>query len=246
MTRHFVEPPSLPMPTGEKMCRLCAESGRCCCITDPGLTHLSFPLSRPEWLRLLPYAELATLAPARQTATFAKEETAADDAAKAQAKRAARQKDSFCPVSPAASDLPAQGDIIVAAEPNHEDFIISMNVLFSGQRARIDSLFPPGGAHYSLRTRSDGACVFLGSSGCRLPRSVRPWYCLIFPAWITGGNLTLFLSPDCLISRQAKGPAHGLSLMDQPAARIRELHALLCRDWNLEPPASTEKGQEVT
>lgn len=232
MTWRLIEPPSLPMPTGESICGVCADGGHCCCITDPGLTYLSFPLSRPEWLRLLPYTALATLAPAQDTAAFAKEETTANKAAKTMVRRGSQ----VAPGSPASPGLPAKDDMIVAAEPNHADFISSMNVLFSGQRARINSFFPPGGNHYSLRTRSDGACVFLGTSGCRLPRSVRPWYCLIFPAWIADGSLTLFLSSDCLISRQAKGPAHGLTLMNQSAARIRELHALLCRDWNLSPP----------
>ena len=227
MTEHFATPPSIPTPTGEALCRLCAESGGTCCTTDPDLTYLSFPLSTPEWRRLLPYAALATPTPPGDAERFTKEEAAADAAAPHETRA------SYEPRPDRDAALPEEGDAIAAPEPNHADFLTSMRFLFPGQRERVEALFPADGRHYSLRTRTDGSCVFLGSTGCRLPRSVRPWYCLLFPAWVSDGSLTLFLSPDCLISQKAKGPAHGIGLLEQRPARVRELHALLCRDWGL-------------
>ena len=230
MIEHFATPPSVPSPTGEALCRLCASSGGTCCATDPDLTYLSFPLSGPEWRRLAPYAALATASPQRDAGPFAREEEEANRAAEA-LERGPSPTDGGGETA-----LAPEGDAVAAPEPNHPDFVTSMRFLFPGQRERVEALFPTNGTHYALRTRADGACVFLGSAGCRLPRSVRPWYCLLFPAWVSDGSLTLFLSPDCLISQKAKGPAHGIELLEQRPARIRELHALLCRDWGLAPP----------
>ena len=183
---HFINPPEELAPTSETLCRSCAEAGTCCCRTDPDFTHLNFPLSDPEWQRLLPYAGLA------------------DDA-------------------------------IRTAEPNRPDFIASMRTLFPRDKKHIDLLFPQDGAHYALRTRADGSCVFLGETGCQLPRSARPWYCLLFPVWMVESSLTLFTSEHCLIVQNARSPAHGVALLEQHPVQIRELYHSLRLDWGLAP-----------
>lgn len=224
-----------PTPTGEALCLECAGRGTSCCMTDPELTHLSFPISAPEWRRILPFAQLATLAPMAEEARFAAEDAAARKAAALLPD--ARPSLDIAPVMmPPAAAPPEHGDAVCAAEPNTPDFIASMRALFPNEKSRIMGLFPQGGAHLTMKTRTDGSCVFLGSSGCRLPRSVRPWYCLIFPAWISGGALTLFLSEDCLISQRARGPAHGVTLLGITPEAVRELHARLCGDWGLRTP----------
>lgn len=235
MIAHFVTPPPAPSPTGEALCGLCAENGRTCCATDPDLTYLSFPLSSPEWRRLLPYAALATCAPAGDADAFAREEEEANLAAAAPPPSAPGEK-ALTDGAQTAEGPPPGGDGIAAPEPNHPDFVLSMHFLFPGRRERVAALFPPEGTHYSLRTRKDGSCVFLGSSGCRVPRNSRPLYCLLFPIWVSSGSFTLFLSPDCLISQKARGPAQGIALLGQHPAKIRELHARLCRDWGLTSP----------
>ncbi|MCL1939129.1 MAG: zinc/iron-chelating domain-containing protein [Desulfovibrionaceae bacterium] len=194
--QHLINPPEGTDATGEALCLACARSGTCCCQTDPDLTHLSFPLSDPEWQRLLPYANLAA-------------------------------------ASPDQDDVFDQGDAIRAAEPNTPDFIASMRALFPRDKKHIELLFPPEGTHYTLRTRADGSCVFLDKNGCRLPRSARPWYCLLFPAWMVEDSLTLFMSEHCLIAQKAHSPAHGAVLLQQHPARIRELHRSLRLDWGL-------------
>ena len=220
MLEHFISLPDPDEPArGEALCRQCAQEGGSCCRTDPDLTHLSFPLSLPEWRRITPYARLATLAVPADKDAFAVEEAAVNPD----------------PLdSPPAAAPPPDGDRICAEEENVPDFVISMHTLFPGQKKRVDFLFPAGGRHMTLRTRADGSCVFLGSYGCRLPRNVRPWYCLLFPAWVAKGSLTLFSSADCLIARKARGPAHGVALLQSTAGAVRAHHARLCEDWSLE------------
>lgn len=194
MIEHCINPPENADSAGEALCLACAQAGTCCCKTEPELTHLSFPLSGPEWRRLLPYAALAaTAVPARN------------------------------------------GDAVRAAESNTPDFIASMRALFPREKKCIEALFPQGGKHYSLRTGADGSCVFLGKSGCRLPRLARPWYCLLFPVWVVEDALTLFNSASCLIFQKARSPVHGAALLKQEPSRIRELHRALRRDWGLLP-----------
>lgn len=215
MLEHFISLPDPDEPArGEALCRQCALEGGSCCRTDPELTHLSFPLSVPEWRRLAPYARLA--APAEEEVFFPDGEA------------------SDPPPPDDAATPPPGGDAVCSMEDNSPDFIASMHALFPGRKKRVDILFPAGGRHMTLRTRHDGSCVFLGIYGCRLPRNARPWYCLLFPAWVTKDSLTLFSSPDCLISRKAHGPAHGIALLQSTARAVREYHATLRKDWRLE------------
>lgn len=247
MIEQFVTRPQGREPSAEALCAACAKAGTCCCKTDPALTHLSFPLSAPEWHRLLPYSPLATLSVPALSETFEREEreaaqTAGDLAANAGFLKAARraQEEATAAVFPAIKNTATgwPGDAVCALEPNSKEFITPMLSLFPRHKKAVTSLFPPDGAHYSLRTREDGSCVFLGDAGCRLPREVRPWYCLIFPAWVIEGCLTLFISEYCLIAQEARNPAHGAALLNLPPARIRELHRALMRDWGLEPSNS--------
>lgn len=228
-TEHFVTPPELPSPKGEALCRLCASENGGCCRTDPDLTYLSFPLSGPEWRRIIPHAALATPAIPAEGARFTEEEEAADAAA------CDLRNQNVPPFLPPADETQPPNDAVCAPEPNRPDFIASMHTLFPGEKRAIDALFPTNGEHGALRTRRDGACVFLGGGGCRLPRIARPWYCLLFPAWVIEDTLTLFSSPECLIAQKARGPAHGIRLLDESPVRLRRFYAALRLDWGLPP-----------
>jgi Fe-S-cluster containining protein len=109
-----------------------------------------------------------------------------------------------------------------------------MRSLFPGDKTRIDELFPADGKHWSLRLRPDGACVFLDGDGCRLPRVARPGYCLLFPVWIVGGALTLFVSQECLLARKAGSPARCAGLMGADRAGLTLTYARLRREWGLD------------
>lgn len=133
-----------------------------------------------------------------------------------------------------ASEAPAAGDACCQPWPNSPEFITSMRALFPQEKDRIEQLFPPGKRHLSLRLRADGTCVFLGGAGCRLPRFARPWYCLLFPAWMTSLGPSLFTAKGCLIAGRARNPAHGIKLMGVDPDEPRAIFAQLRRDWGLE------------
>ncbi|MDR1685147.1 MAG: zinc/iron-chelating domain-containing protein [Desulfovibrio sp.] len=143
------------------------------------------------------------------------------------------------PLSPAerrrlAANTADGGETPWAARPNTPDFISAVHSLFPRDKKRIEELFPADGEHWSLRLRPDGACVFLDSDGCRLPRGARPGYCLLFPVWIVGGTLTLFASQECLIARKAGSPARCAGLMGTDRAGLSLTYARLRREWGLE------------
>ncbi len=217
---NFTTPPSPVLPhTGEELCRLCAEGGNCCCGTDPDVAHLCFPLSIAEWRRMAPYTPLATQTVFTDHEAFAAEEARLFPG----------------PFGPAAEGTPPDtGDAVCASEENGPGFIAAMERLFGAEKKRVARIFPPGGRHFRVRTRGDGACVFWGSAGCRLPRAARPWYCLLFPAWVHGESLTLFTSENCLVAENARGPAHGLALLQIAPEQVRLLYAALRTDWGLD------------
>ncbi|MDR1490575.1 MAG: hypothetical protein LBS65_08890 [Desulfovibrio sp.] len=125
-------------------------------------------------------------------------------------------------------------EVFRAVRRNTPAFMRSARALFPGETARITELFPVGGKHFSLALRNDGACVFLGDFGCVLPRAHRPWYCLLFPVWMTSRSLALFSADNCLIVRRSGTPARAAGLMGESVAGIRVLYARLCRDWGFE------------
>ena len=187
-------------------CSACAAAGDTCCLATPEHVHLAFPLSEKEWERIAPYDHLALpLLP------------------------------EALPSAPphSSADLPERGRV---AENNAPEFIESLSNLFlRADAGRITQLFPPDAPHFRLRTTPGGACVFLGAQGCQLPREVRPWYCLLFPAWVKEKEIVLFVADFCLISRQAVSPAHGLRLLGLTRKHVFSLYEHLRADWGLIP-----------
>ncbi|MDR2744218.1 MAG: hypothetical protein LBB66_03340, partial [Desulfovibrio sp.] len=116
-------------------------------------------------------------------------------------------------------------EVFRAIRRNTPEFMQSAHALFPGETARVKELFPVGGEHFSLALRNDGACAFLGDLGCVLPRAHRPWYCLLFPVWVTSCSLTLFSVDNCLIVRRSDSPARAVGLMGESVAGIRRLYA---------------------
>ena len=227
--RHILSPPEMPdresLLRGEDLCALCAAEGLSCCRTDPDMARLSFPLSAPEWRRLRPYLALASvLSPDRAGEAIRRP-------AKADPPKAPTPEE--CP--------PREGDAACLAEENSPAFLQALSLLFPGEKALLGRVFPPGRRHFRLRLRPDGSCVFQGGSGCCLPRGARPWYCLLFPAWIRGGSVALFQSETCLLSRRAASPAQGLELLKTTAGETRRLYAALREDWRLSPGVSRHK-----
>lgn len=103
-------------------------------------------------------------------------------------------------------------------EPNTTDFVSHLARLFPG--ALVVHAFPPSGTHRRLVTHN-GACTFLTSHGCALPRENRPLFCRTYPLWSIHGRLTAFENPECLAVCQAPTPMALSRLMGTDPKRVR-------------------------
>jgi len=110
-----------------------------------------------------------------------------------------------------------------------------MQELFPGERALIAAVFPPGGAHWRLALQADGACVFLRTDGCALPRDARPAYCRIFPFWVRDREIQHFSLRDCQAQREQRGRPALQRCFGLSDADVFELYAVLRRGWGLPP-----------
>ncbi|GFK94971.1 hypothetical protein NNJEOMEG_02819 [Fundidesulfovibrio magnetotacticus] len=124
--------------------------------------------------------------------------------------------------------------------PNSKSFLDNLRRLFPGDRALVTRRFPPHGEHLRLATRPDGACAFLAPDGCVLPREARPYYCRLFPFWISAGAVTAFEARGCLACTEARTVAGMLELLGMTPANVRELHGRLRLAWGLVPGGPEE------
>lgn len=120
-------------------------------------------------------------------------------------------------------------------QANTEAFLAQMGRLFPRDRKILPRIFPPGGEHLRLAVDRKGDCVFLRADGCRLPRDARPYYCRLFPFWISGGAVTAFAAPGCLVHREGRTVSRMLALLEYSEAGVRELHGRLRLAWGLPP-----------
>ncbi len=118
-------------------------------------------------------------------------------------------------------------------EENTEAFAQAMKRLFPGYAARVAELFPVPGLRWRLVTTPEGACVFLGPEGCRLPRSVRPWYCLLFPIWVQNGRLDAFDAKECVVCEENRTLPGVLAAVGLTEEEAKALAAALYKDWGL-------------
>jgi len=163
-------------------CQRCAEIGPTCCSLDPGDEDSCFPLSRPEWERIVNWSE----------------------------------------------DLGA-----FAESPNSPTFINTLRIFFPGENQKIAGLFPEYAWHMRLAVDQKGACLFLGSAGCKLPREMRPWYCRIFPFWVRKGKVILLNANKCLAFRETRTIRPALALFDTSTEDILQLYGQLRLAWGL-------------
>jgi len=135
---------------------------------------------------------------------------------------------------------PAMGGLTGA--PNSKEFLANMVKLFPRDRKLIAGLFPPHGQHLRLATHRDGRCTFLGHSGCVLPREARPYYCRLFPFWVSAGAVTAFdAKASCLACEEGRTVSGMLPLFDMTRAMVRELHGCMRMAWGLAPGDDTDE-----
>lgn len=120
-------------------------------------------------------------------------------------------------------------------EANSRAFVASMRRLFPREGRRVEALFPETGRHLRLSVTPEGRCVFLRADGCRLPRAARPYYCRLFPFWMTDGRVTAFAAAGCLVHRQGRTVAGMLRLLEATEGQVRDLHGRLRLAWGLPP-----------
>jgi Fe-S-cluster containining protein len=106
--------------------------------------------------------------------------------------------------------------------------------LFPSERRRISSVFPLGGKHRRLVLTSEGKCVFLAPTGCRIPRGARPLYCRIFPFWVVDERLTFLSHDGCLA--QGRQPVLGdlLHRLHTSAEEILSIYLRLRHYWHID------------
>lgn len=122
-----------------------------------------------------------------------------------------------------------------AEERNSRPFVDTMRRLFPLHDLEVEELFPPHGTHMRLASDEEGYCAFLTTEGCRLPRDVRPWFCLLFPFWVRGRMLTMFTASDCLVCRETKTLEESLVLIGTTAKEVRYIFGRLKLAWGFEP-----------
>ncbi len=120
-----------------------------------------------------------------------------------------------------------------AQETNSPEFIKAMRRLFPDRQEALTGVFSAGGVHHRLNTTQEGACVFLRSDGCSLPRTVRPWYCQLFPIWIRKGFFDRFAADECLVTREARTMDDAFAAVGLDPEDAKRLYLALCRDWGL-------------
>ena len=118
---------------------------------------------------------------------------------------------------------------------NSKPFVDNIKRMFPREKELVDQLFPECKQHFRLATHSDGACVFLGTQGCVLPREARPYYCQLFPFWFSGERLTYFTTSDCLAVRECRTKLQMLELFRIAKAELKLLHGRLRLAWGLPP-----------
>ena len=115
--------------------------------------------------------------------------------------------------------------------PNTQAFVEQLDQLIPDHA--VKDIFPANGSHWRLATTTGGQCILLGGAGCGLERSIRPFYCRLFPLWVYRGQLTWFTAEECLANEQCNSIADMLRFMDAEAREIRSLFRAMCHALGL-------------
>lgn len=115
--------------------------------------------------------------------------------------------------------------------PNTPAFVEQLGALMPD--LDVAAAFPETDAHWRLATDTDGRCVFLGATGCVLPRDIRPRYCRMFPLWPYADQLTWFTAEECLANRECPSLRAMLQAMQLTSAEVETLFAAMCAELGL-------------
>lgn len=135
--------------------------------------------------------------------------------------------------------VPQTGGFVLS--PNSKAFVDNVCRLFPGEEDAVEELFPAGKEHFRLAVDSMGACRFLGPEGCEIPQEARPYYCRLFPFWMTGGEVIFFDAPTCLARREERTLTRMLRVLDTNKADVKDLYGRLRLVWGLPPAKGAQK-----
>jgi len=125
-------------------------------------------------------------------------------------------------------------DGVFVEEDNDGQFLGHLRDMFSRDRKFINELFPEGGKHLRLATREDGSCIFLTETGCLLSRDARPYFCRLFPMWVSGSSgIRVFSNKNCQAQKEATSFSNMMHILDMDEFEIKYLYKSLRRAWGL-------------
>ncbi|MBU1249178.1 MAG: zinc/iron-chelating domain-containing protein [Proteobacteria bacterium] len=122
-----------------------------------------------------------------------------------------------------------------AMQENTEAFIGNMCQLFPDEAEQVRALFKPRKFHFRLAVDNDGSCKFLGPRGCVIPEEARPYYCRLFPVWMSGDRVTFFNTLTCLARKEALNQKKLLESVHTTSTKVRDLMGRLRLVWGLPP-----------
>jgi len=124
--------------------------------------------------------------------------------------------------------------------PNSADFLCRLARLFPREKNLLPEIFHPRKHHYALAVKEEGGCRFLGPSGCVIPLECRPYYCRIFPFWVTDNDVCVVDFTSCLAWREGRSTFRMTEFFGLTEAQIRDLHGRLRIAWGFPPKAGME------
>lgn len=127
-----------------------------------------------------------------------------------------------------------RGSLVIA--PNSAAFLKHVSRLFPADGLKLAVLFSPSGTHLRLATHPDGACTFLTADGCCLPREARPYYCRLFPFWVSPGSMGAvgaFEAKGCLAAKEGRSVSGMLAVLAVTTREVRDLHSRMLKAWGL-------------
>lgn len=134
-----------------------------------------------------------------------------------------------------------RGSLSLGKASNSPEFLSVMYSLFPGESVVVTKLFPADAQHLTLGTDQEGFCLHLGPAGCTLPREIRPWFCRLFPLWVSRGELTAFSADYCLIAQQSISVRGMLKKINQNEAEVIDIYNRLRVGWGFVPHISGVK-----
>lgn len=123
-------------------------------------------------------------------------------------------------------------------KPNTVSFLSDMKDLFPDHEQQLINAYTLNKKHSELAA-SDTGCRFYTTTGCALPRPVRPLFCKIYPFWFIHDKPMIFLDKKCLVLQNCSTADDIYHALGTNPSRIRQLFDQLCKEWQITPHLQT-------